>query len=95
MVLEAHSKKTVFAQYTILSEQIEEIQQFLKEKDIPSISYYLVPLHLQSVFKFLVLKEGDFPVAKKLAYQYLSLPMNPYLTEEDQAMVIDLIKSQL
>ena len=57
---------SVYAQYTILSEQREEIQQSLKEKDIPSVSYYSVPLHLQPVFKNLGYKEGDFPVAEKL-----------------------------
>ncbi len=29
------------------SDQREEIQQSLKDKDIPSVSYYSVPLHLQ------------------------------------------------
>jgi UDP-2-acetamido-2-deoxy-ribo-hexuluronate aminotransferase len=84
---------SVYAQYTILSEQREEIQQSLKEKDIPSVSYYSVPLHLQPVFKTLKHKEGDFPVAEKVANQCLSLPMNPYLSEEDQTKVIDAISS--
>ena len=78
----------VYAQYTILSEQREEIQQSLKEKDIPSVPYYSVPLHLQPVFKYLGHKEWDFPVAEKVANQYLSLPMSPYLSEEDQTQVI-------
>ena len=56
---------SVYAQYTILSEQRDEIQQLLKEKDIPSVSYYSVPLHLQPVFKSLGHQVGDFPVAEK------------------------------
>ena len=84
---------SVYAQYTILSEQREEIQQFLKEKDIPSVSYYSVPLHLQPVFDYLGGKEGDFPVAEKVANQCLSLPMSPYLSEEDQSQVIKTISS--
>ena len=63
----------------------------LKEKDIPSVSYYSVPLHLQPVFENLGYKEGHFPVAEKVANQCLSLPMSPYLTQEDQAKVIDAI----
>ena len=63
----------------------------LKDKDIPSVSYYSVPLHLQPVFKSLGHKEGDFPVAEKVATQCLSLPMSPYLSEEDQNKVIDAI----
>jgi UDP-2-acetamido-2-deoxy-ribo-hexuluronate aminotransferase len=82
---------SVYAQYTILSEQREKIQQTLKEKDIPSVSYYSVPLHLQPVFESLGHKEGDFPVAETVANQCLSLPMSPYLTQEDQSKVIDAI----
>ena len=80
---------SVYAQYTILSEQREEIQQSLKEKDIPSVSYYSVPLHLQPVFEHLGHLEGDFPVAEQVANQCLSLPMSPYLCSQDQSQVID------
>ena len=80
-----------YAQYTILSEQREEIQNSLKDKDIPSVSYYSVPLHLQPVFEKMGNQAGDFPVAEKVANQCLSLPMSPYLSQEDQAKVIDAI----
>ncbi|MEC8013957.1 MAG: DegT/DnrJ/EryC1/StrS family aminotransferase [Verrucomicrobiota bacterium] len=83
---------SVYAQYTILSEQREEIQKSLKEKDIPSVSYYSVPLHLQPVFNNLGHKGGNFPVAEKLANQCLSLPMSAYLSEEDQETIIDVIR---
>ena len=82
---------SVYAQYTILAEQCEQIQQSLKEKDIPSDSYYSIPLHLQPVFKNLAHQVGDFPVAEKVANQSLSLPMSPYLIQEDQSKVIDAI----
>ena len=84
---------SVYAQYTILSEQRQEIEQSLKVKDIPSVSYYSVPLHLQPVFKNLGHKEGDFPKAEKVANQCLSLPMSPYLTQEDQSQVINVISA--
>jgi UDP-2-acetamido-2-deoxy-ribo-hexuluronate aminotransferase len=79
---------SVYAQYTILSCNRESIQSKLKENDIPSVSYYSVPLHLQPVFVNLVHKEGDFPVAEKVANQCLSLPMSPYLSVEDQTDII-------
>ena len=79
---------SVYAQYTILSEHREEIQKSLKEKDIPSVSYYSVPLHLQPVFKNLGHQAGDFPVAEQVANQCLSLPMSPYLKKSEQNEVI-------
>ena len=85
----APENTSVFAQYTILSEQRESIQSSLKDKDIPSVSYYSVPLHLQPVFNDLGYKAGDFPVTERIANQCLSLPMSPYLSEEDQKQVID------
>jgi UDP-2-acetamido-2-deoxy-ribo-hexuluronate aminotransferase len=83
--------KSVYAQYTILSEQRKNIQQSLKEKDIPSVSYYSVPLHLQPVFNNHGYEIGDFPIAEKVANQCLSLPMSPYLSLEDQKQVLDTI----
>ena len=82
---------SVYAQYTILSERREQIQQSLKEKEIPSVSYYSVPLHLQPVFNYLGHTKNEFPVAEKVANKCLSLPMSPYLTSQDQSMVIDVI----
>ena len=82
---------SVYAQYTILAELREEIQNSLKDKNIPSVSYYSIPLHLQPVFEKLGHQAGDFPVAEKVANLCLSLPMSPYLTLEDQLKVIDAI----
>ena len=84
---------SVFAQYTILSENREDIQNKLKENDIPSVSYYSVPLHLQPVFEYLNKKVGDYPVAEKVANQCLSLPMSPYLNQKDQTKVINEISN--
>ena len=86
---------SVYAQYTILSEQREEIQQSLKENDIPSVSYYSVPLHLQPVFNHLGHNKEDFPVAEKVANHCLSLPMSPYLAQFEQEKIINTIKSLL
>jgi UDP-2-acetamido-2-deoxy-ribo-hexuluronate aminotransferase len=80
---------SVYAQYTILSVQREQIQQSLKEKAIPSVSYYSVPLHLQPVFKNLGHQVGDFPITEKVANECLSLPMSPYLSAQDQSQVIE------
>ena len=84
----APENTSVFAQYTILSEQRESIQSSLKDKDIPSVSYYSVPLHLQPVFKDLGYKAGDFPISERIANQCSSLPMSPYMSSEDQNKVI-------
>ena len=87
----AENNTSVFAQYTILCNNRESIQNKLLENDVPSVSYYSIPLHLQPVFENLGHKEGDFPEAEKVANQCLSLPMSPS-TENDQIKVIDSIQ---
>ncbi|MEC8043200.1 MAG: DegT/DnrJ/EryC1/StrS family aminotransferase [Verrucomicrobiota bacterium] len=87
----AENNKSVFAQYTILSNYREGIQNKLKKNDIPSVSYYSVPLHLQPVFQRLAYQAGNFPVAEQVANQCLSLPMSPYLKTSEQNEVIDSI----
>ena len=82
---------SVYAQYTILSENRDDIQNKLKENDIPSVSYYSIPLHLQPVFGNLGYQRGDFPVSEKVANECLSLPMSPYLDAHDQSQVINAI----
>jgi len=75
---------SVYAQYTVLCENREEIQERLKKHDIPSVPYYAVPLHLQPVFADLGHQKGDFPVTERVGDQCLSLPMSPYLSPEEQ-----------
>jgi UDP-2-acetamido-2-deoxy-ribo-hexuluronate aminotransferase len=74
---------SVWAQYTILSPDRDAFSARLAEKDIPSVSYYSVPLHLQPVFAGLGHRPGDFPVSEEVAGKGISLPMNPYLSEEE------------
>ena len=74
---------SVYAQYTILCEDRDSVQIALKKAEIPAVPYYAVPLHLQPVFNDLGHAKGDFPVTEMVSDRCLSLPMNPYLTEEE------------
>ena len=85
-VAEGHT--SVWAQYTVLSPDRDTLREKLKAAGIPSVSYYAVPLHLQPVFEYLGHKKGDFPIAEKVASEGISLPMNPYLSEEEIQQVV-------
>ncbi|MEM8955461.1 MAG: DegT/DnrJ/EryC1/StrS family aminotransferase [Verrucomicrobiota bacterium] len=74
---------SVYAQYTILSEDRDSLRETLAKEDIPAVSYYAVPLHLQPVFASLGYGVGDFPVTESVASLCLSLPMSPYLSDEE------------
>lgn len=79
---------SVWAQYTMLSPDRDALASKLREAEIPSVSYYAVPLHLQPVFEYLGYQEGEFPVTERVAREGISLPMNPYLSEDDIARVV-------
>ncbi|WP_202079436.1 DegT/DnrJ/EryC1/StrS family aminotransferase [Caldalkalibacillus salinus] len=84
-----------FAQYTIKLEskvQRDALQAKLKENDIPSMIYYIKPMHLQQAFADLPSEEEDFAVTNKLCDTVLSLPMHPYLKEEEVTKVCDVIQ---
>lgn len=83
---------SVYAQYTILCDDRDAVQERLSSQDVPSVPYYAVPLHLQPVFNDLGYSNGDFPVTERVSGQCLSLPMSPYLSESDQDKVISALK---
>lgn len=82
----------VYAQYTIRVNQRDEVQQKLKEKNIPTAIYYPKCIHEQPPFAKYGYKRGDFPVCEKAADEVLSLPMHPWLTEEEQQTVVEGVK---
>ena len=75
---------SVWAQYYIRVNNRDYIQEKLKEKGIPTAVHYPKPLHLQECFEYLHYKLGDFPVSETVSNEIMSLPMNPYLTNEEQ-----------
>ena len=83
---------SVYAQYTILHPERDRLRESLSAAGVPSVSYYAVPLHLQPVFADLGHEPGAFPVSERIAAQCLSLPMSPYLSEEDQEKVVEAIR---
>jgi len=85
----AEGNTSVYAQYTVLTEDPEAVQATLSQSNVPSVSYYAVPLHLQPVFADLGHQPGDFPVTEKVSSQCLSLPMNPYLSDEEVGQVCE------
>ena len=87
-----------WAQYTILARdpaQRDMLRARLGEQGVPSMIYYGRPLHLQPALADLGYWPGDFPVAEDVCGRVLSLPMSPYLADDDQARVIDALLDAL
>lgn len=87
-----------FAQYTIKLKNKEErdaMQAKLKTEGIPSMVYYTKPMHKQGAFAEYDYDDSDFEVTNELCDTVLSLPMHPYMNEEDVNAVVKLIKKHL
>ena len=79
----------VFHQYTlrVVGADRDRLREGLAERGIPAMIYYPVPLHQQKAYLDPRYKDGDFPVAEKLAACVLSLPMHTELDEEQLAFI--------
>ncbi len=83
--------KHIFHQYTLRLNSRDKLQKFLKERNIPAMIYYPIPLHLQPAFRGFA-EEGSLPIAEKLAKEVISLPMHPDLVDEEINFITNSIK---
>lgn len=84
-----------WAQYTILLNSEKErdfLQKELNEKGIPTMVYYPKPLHQQSVYNSYSYNLDDLTECEKISKNVLSLPMHPYLKQNDMENIIAHIK---
>ena len=75
-----------WAQYTIiLPDNInrDKLQESLKLKDIPTAVYYPIPLNEHKPYKNYPVSKSGLINTNYLARNVLSLPMHPYLSEDD------------
>lgn len=79
-----HNSTHVFHQYTLLVKdgRRDELQSYLKEKGIPSMIYYPVPLYDQKAYKNTMANPIDkLEVTDRLCREVISLPMHTELDE--------------
>ena len=88
----SENNTSVYAQYSIRVKDREEVIEKLNSAGIPTAVHYPMPLHLQEAFSHLGYKEGDFPIAEMISQEIMSLPMSPFLKEEEQDFIVATIK---
>lgn len=81
----------VFHQYTLVLNGVDRtaLREFLASKNIPSMIYYPVPLHLQKAYTDPRYKAGDFPVTEHLCSSVISLPIHTEMSESDLKVIVD------
>ena len=78
-----------WTQYTIQAETRDELQARLKAAGIPSMVYYPRTMSQQTAFVYL--NQKPCPVAEQLTKTVLSLPMHPYMTDEEIEIVANTV----
>lgn len=81
----------VYAQYTIVVENRDELQAKLKEKGIPTAVHYPIPLNKQPIFENMS-HVGEIPNAEYVAEHVISLPMSAWLKDEDMDYIVAAVK---
>lgn len=86
--------QSAFAQYSVRVQRREEMIEHLASHQIPTAIHYPKPLHLQEAFVYLGYKRGDFPIAERVSNEILSLPMNAFITKEEQDHIIEVFNQK-
>lgn len=81
----ADHNKSAWAQYTIQIDNRDAVQEKLKVEGIPTMVYYPVPLNHQRAFPQ---SACDMLVGDLMAKRVISLPFSPYISAEEQEMVV-------
>lgn len=91
----ASDSNHVFHQYTlkIKNGKRDDLQAYLKEKGVPSMIYYPLPLYRQEAFQQYVEDGFSLPVTEDLCKEVLSLPVHTEFDQEVQDYIISEIKN--
>ncbi|MDD7056412.1 MAG: DegT/DnrJ/EryC1/StrS family aminotransferase [Selenomonadaceae bacterium] len=87
-----------WAQYTVqLPEGTDrdKVMAQLKEQGIPTMVYYLKPMHQQKAFAGTDSAAADCPITDRITTTVMSLPLDPYKTDEDIQTVAAAVKKLL
>jgi dTDP-4-amino-4,6-dideoxygalactose transaminase len=83
--------RAVYHLYVIRTKDRDGMMSHLKKAGIGTGIHYPVPLHLQKAYVSLNYCLEDFPVARRVASEIVSLPMFPQLTADQQVRVAEEI----
>ena len=89
------NRSSAWAQYTLRVKNRDNLQLKLKENSIPTSIFYPIPLHLQQCFQYLKYKQNDFPISEKASNEVISIPMNPFLTNDQIDYIVLKIQENL
>ena len=87
-----HGIEPVYHLYTIRTERRDELREWLERCGIECGVYYPLPIHLQPIYRKLFnFREGSYPVSEKLSKTCLSIPIHPFLKDDEVRYICEKI----
>ena len=90
-VQQRQGRTSVFAQYTVMVDRREQVQEKLKQAGIPTAVHYPIPLNQQPAYRHLNSK-GETPKSVEAGQRVMSLPMSAELGEDAQREIVHALK---
>jgi len=84
-------RSSVFAQYTVVVDERERLQQLLQKAGVPTAVHYPIPLDLQVAYQARCRISGNLRLSNHLAGQVMSLPMSADLDEATLEFVVQTL----
>ena len=79
----------VFHLFTILSPRRDELQKHLMDNEVQTLIHYPIPPHKQECYS--EWNHLSFPITEKIHDEELSLPMSPFISEQDLVYIVETI----
>ncbi|MBX3120158.1 MAG: DegT/DnrJ/EryC1/StrS family aminotransferase [Fimbriimonadaceae bacterium] len=83
---------TTWHQFTIRSSRRDELQEFLKQREVGSMIYYPVPIHFHEPYAHLANGKGSLPITEQVSEECLSLPIHQHMSQDQVAFAATCIK---
>jgi len=80
-----------YHQYVVQTDQRDELRQYLIKHGIDTIIHYPTPVHLQNAYRGRIKVSGHLDITESVCKRIISLPMHPYLTDDEIVWVCDTI----
>lgn len=85
-------RTTPYAQYSVRVKNRADVIKKLNDAGVPTAIHYPKPLYIQEAMAGCKQKASEFPVTERVTAEIMSLPMSPFLTQEEQDYVVSVLK---
>jgi dTDP-4-amino-4,6-dideoxygalactose transaminase len=81
--IEKEYAKHVYHLYVIKHEQRNKLQKYLLSQGVQTLIHYPIPVHMQKAYE----RSEKLPITEKICGEILSLPMYPWLREDEVKII--------